>query len=234
MLRDVKLWFPASALFVLACSIGASTGWTTPITVQELGIGANETVYINSSTLGSNLHVYAGVVKLKVDGVKMDGFCIDPWHWSSSSALTYNLEPLADGPKNPTGTGSTGMTTTYATEIEQLWGKYYSPTMTNITAAALQIKIWELVDAAEPTGTFKLDSIDHYSSQVTALMSGMDTYLKSSPTPPAAHLYAVSGSGQDYVISAVPDAAPTLVLAALAGIALWLLRNRRRVHPLAV
>ncbi|HVU34431.1 MAG TPA: hypothetical protein VHE61_13430, partial [Opitutaceae bacterium] len=98
--------FPRFTPFVVGALVslaGAVVSRATPISVQEVGIGANETVYINSSTLGNNLHVYAGVVDLKVDNLSMQGFCIDPWHWSSGSTLTYNLEPLADAPKNPTG-----------------------------------------------------------------------------------------------------------------------------------
>ena len=59
-----------------------------PVTIAEVGVGANETVWINSSNLGNNLHVYAGVLKLTVDGVATNGFCIDPWHWSSGSPLS--------------------------------------------------------------------------------------------------------------------------------------------------
>src|SRR3954467_1511759 len=70
------------------------------VTIAESGVGANETVWINSSNLGNNLHVYAGVLKLTVNGVTTNGFCIDPWHWSSGSALSYQLEPLANAPKS--------------------------------------------------------------------------------------------------------------------------------------
>src|SRR3982751_6534031 len=73
------------------------------VSIAEAGVGANQTVWINSSSLGNNLHVYAGVLKLTVDGVATDGFCIDPWHWSSNSALPYELEPLANAPKSANG-----------------------------------------------------------------------------------------------------------------------------------
>lgn len=199
----------------------------TPITVQELGIGANETVFINSSTLGNNLHVYAGVVDLKVNGKSMQGFCIDPFHWSSSSPLTYNLEPLAAGPKNPTGSGSTGMGIEAAFQIEQLWHQYFTPSISNINAAALQIKIWEIVDAAEPGGTFALDSIDHDSAAVTAEINSMTTFLANNPHALPANLVAVSGSGQDYVIPNVADNGSTALLLAAAMGALLCFRRRQ-------
>src|SRR4051812_37429116 len=80
---------------ILAVSLRADT-----VSIVEAGVGANETVWINSSNLGGNLHVYAGVLKLQVDGVATNGFCIDPWHWSSNSALPYELESLANAPKS--------------------------------------------------------------------------------------------------------------------------------------
>ena len=62
--------------------MGAISLKASPVTVAEVGIGANETVYIDSSSLGNNQHVYAGVVDLLVNGIATNGFCIDPWHWS--------------------------------------------------------------------------------------------------------------------------------------------------------
>lgn len=199
----------------------------TPVTVQEVGIGANETVYINSSTLGNNLHVYAGVVDLLVNGVPTEGFCIDPWHWSASGPKAYNLEALGLAPKppGPMGPGA-------ALQIEQLWQQYYTPSITNIIAAALQIKIWEIVDAAIAGGTFALDSIDHDSSAVTAALNTMTTFLAQNPGAAAANLVAVSGpDGQDYVIpgSNVPDGGTTVALLGLGMVGLMAMRKKFRI-----
>ena len=78
---------PAAATAIIALAFTSISLQATPVTVEELGIGLNETVYISSTGLGDNLHVYAGLINLKVDGVATTGFCIDPWHWSLSGPI---------------------------------------------------------------------------------------------------------------------------------------------------
>ena len=187
------------------------------VIVSEVGVGANETVWISSSNLGSNLHVYAGVLKLNVDGIATNGFCIDPWHWSSGSALPYELESLADAPKSANNGSPNPMGASTALKIEQLWQQYYTDDISNVIAAALQIQIWQLVDLAVDNGTFQLLSIDGAdSAAVLAAMAGMDGFLSSNPNAPAANLVAVTGQGQDYVIPKVSDSGTTVILLGLA------------------
>lgn len=222
MLRFLASFF----CFALAAAFGPLVH-ATPIMVTELGIGANETVFINSSTLGSNLHVYAGVVKLDVGGSLMDGFCIDPWHWSASGPQLYNSIPLSVGPKDPTGSGMTGMGAGSAQQIEQLWLHYYSPTISNVNAAALQIKIWQIVDGAEPGGTFGLVSVDNDSAAVYTTLTNMTTFLATNPSAPSAQLRAVSGpNGQDYVVVSTPDSGATAVLLGFALLGLAAVRRK--------
>lgn len=198
----------------------------TPVTVQEIGIGANETVFINSTGaygLGSNLHVYAGVVDLKVNGIATTGFCIDPWHWSASGILPYNTEALDTAPKPP---GPMGLVA--ATEIKQLWQQYYTGPLDKITAAALQLEIWMLVDMGVSHGTtFHLDSIDHDSAAVLAKMTAMSNFLLTNPHAAQASLIAVTGRGQDYVIrGTVPDGGATVALLGLGLIGLIACRKK--------
>jgi hypothetical protein len=210
------------ALPLLAVAALAVTARATPVTVQELGIGANEIVTIKSSTLnsGNAVQVYAGIVKLKVDGVATDGFCIDPFHWSISGVQSYTLEPLQDAPKPPGPMGADA-----AKQVEQLWQMYYSAGMTNENAAGLQIAIWEIVSASPNVvasgNTFQLVSANDYgaASMIASLTS-------SSPT---ANLAAVTGPGQDYVIG-VPDGGSTALLLGmgLVGIALGFRRRQKR------
>ena len=199
------------------------------VMVSENGVGANETVRINSSNLGTNLHVYAGVLNLSVDGVATSGFCIDPWHWSSGSALPYNFESLDNAPKSANNNTANPMGASTAQQIEQLWQQYYAPGISNINAAALQIKIWQLVDLAVDNGTFSLLSIDGGdSAAVMAAIDGMSTFLTSNPHAPAANLVAVTGAGQDYVIPSVPDSGATVILLGLAFLAVGFAQTKFR------
>jgi hypothetical protein len=189
----------------------------TPVTVQELGIGANEIVTISSSTLGSNLSVYAGVVDLSVNGVPTDGFCIDPFHWSISGPQAYDLGPLAGAPKPP---GPMGDAT--ALKIEQLWQQYFTPSIGNTQAAGLQIAIWELVAGSVSGATFSLNSGNDYGA------GDMLAWVNNNPSAPSADLVGVSGPGQDYVIPNVPDGGLTAALLGIGLLALCLVRQRAK------
>ncbi|MGA3007768.1 MAG: VPDSG-CTERM sorting domain-containing protein [Opitutaceae bacterium] len=195
-----------------------------PVTVQEVGVGANEIVTITSSTLGTAT-VYSGVLDLLVNGTSTEGFCIDPWHWSASGPEAYSTESLSNAPKPAVGSTANPMGVTTATEIEQLWQNYYTPAISDTTAAALQIEIWELVDAAVTTGTFTLDSAP---GTVLSTLATMQTWLADNPGAPVAPLIAVTGPGQDYVIPipAVPDSGSTVALVGLGVIGLVAFRKK--------
>ena len=208
-------WFKSVA--VLGILAGAATAGATPINaviVQKLGIGANRIVNVTSSTLG-NADVFAGVVKLSVDKRLTDGFCIDPWHWSVGGPQPYLLIPLQDAPKQfgPMGTST-------AVKIEQLWGHFYSPTITDNQAAGLQIAIWELVDSAITAEWFHLNSPSDYGA------SDMLDWVNDNPTAPRARLVAVTGRGQDYAIPCVPDGGWTVVLVGIGLVGFCLFGRR--------
>ncbi len=163
------------------------------VSVQEMGIEANEVVNVSSSTLGNNLNVYAGAISVQFNGVTGVGFCIDPWHWSLNGVQTFNWESLSTGPKMADGMG-----VSTALEIEQLWDRYYSSTMSNSTAAGLQIAIWDLVTASISAQTggadwYTLNIGNDYGA------SAMISFVQTNPSLPAANLAAVTGAGQDYV-----------------------------------
>ncbi|HEY4300855.1 MAG TPA: VPDSG-CTERM sorting domain-containing protein [Candidatus Didemnitutus sp.] len=214
------------ATLVAGSSLVALSLRADPVTVQEVGVGANETVYINSTGpngLGTNLHVYAGVLDLKVDGVATAGFCIDPWHWSGSGPMAYQTEDLSLAPK----AALSGMGTTAATQIEQLWAAYYTPSISNVNAAALQIEIWTIVDNAIYGGTnFKLDLVDNSATDVTNAINSMANFLTTNQGAATADLIAVTGPGQDYVIARVPDGGVTLSMLGLGLVGLLAFRRK--------
>ena len=185
------------------------------VTVQELGVGPDEVVNITSSTLGT-ANVYAGINNLLVNGVATEGFCIDPFHWSLTGVQSYNTEALSLGPKTPGGP----MGTVKATEIEQLWAKYYSASMSPQNAAGLQVAIWEVVGSTTPADPnyFKVNGSDYGASL-------MLTWVNNNPGAPTANLLAVTGPGQDYVIP-VPDGGTTVMLLGEALCGLFIIRRK--------
>jgi hypothetical protein len=185
------------------------------VTVQETGIGASEVVNISSSYLGT-FNAYAGVLKLLVDGAPTDGFCIDPFHFSSSAPLTFEEVALGSAPKPPGPMGPEA-----ALVVEQLWAHFYSPAITNEQAAALQIAIWEVVDASIPTATFSINSFDYGASAMIA-------WVNANPGAEAADLIGLTGAGQDYVVQRIPDGGSSVVLLGLSFVGLVGLRRKLR------
>ena len=182
-----------------------------PITVTELGPGPTEIVNISSSTLGNYWWVYACIIDIEVNNTPTIGFCIDPWDWSGSGPMSYTAESLSAGPKLASGMGAAT-----ALQIEQLWQEFYTPDLSNSTAAGMQIAIWDLVSASISLQTngaswFTLNSGDDYGA------SSMISWVDAHPNSAAAALSAVSGPGQDYVVmSSVIPQPPTAAITAPA------------------
>ncbi len=178
-------------------------------TVDEFGTGPAEVATIYCTGVGT-VGVPAGILKLNVDGVIVAGFCIDPFHFSDGSMSGYQVVSLTSAPKDNL------MNATTALEVERLWASYYSPAMSAVNAAGLQIAIWELTGGSG----FKLVSKNDY---------GAAGFLNVVEDPgysgPVADLVALTGSGQDYAIQndsingpveSVPDVSSTLGLLALS------------------
>ena len=187
------------------------------ITVQEVGVNPYETPTISCTGIGNNITVYAGVNQLVVGGVAMNGFCIDPFHYSLASSSGYSYVPLTSAPKGYV------MSADVALDIQRLWGSYYSPSMTASSAAGLQIAIWELVGGSN----FTLNSANDFGA--AGYVSAVQDANYSGPV---ADLIALTGPGQDYVVAAitgnaspVPDGGATLILLGGALCGLCLLRR---------
>jgi hypothetical protein len=199
------------AVIVALGAFMASQSYTTQattVTVQELGVSPSQIANINVTGFYSG-GAYAGIVKLSVDGVAMDGFCIDPFHFSSSSPLTYTILPLENAPKAPGTMGAAKAET-----ISKLWAMAYSSTMSATAAAGLQIAIWETVGGA----SFSVSGSDYGAS---TLLNNVATYAGAG-----ANLIGLSGSGQDYVVQNVPDGGATAMLLGLGFLGLAAFRKR--------
>src|SRR2546423_2398744 len=116
-----------------------ATPSTHAVLVEDLGVRRGKPVHIALST-GFNGVVGAGIKSLRVDGVLMDGFCIDPFTRALSSSSGYSFVPLTQAPEAPWT-----LTASEATQISDLWAMFYSPDMRKKKAAGLQIAIWEIV-----------------------------------------------------------------------------------------
>ncbi len=183
-----------SALFSAVSLLGSAQA----VTVQELGVSPGETASISVAGFYTG-DVSVGILKLVVDGVAADGFCIDPYHFSLSSSSEYQFRSLADAPKLPGTMGAIK-----AEAVSKLWAMAYSPNMSSEEAAALQLAIWETIAG----DNFSVLGNDYGAS---FLLQRLESYSGNG-----ANLIALSGPGQDYV-TPVPDGGSTLIFLALAA-----------------
>src|SRR5437764_1987166 len=154
--------------------------------VEDFGIRKGAPVHISLSS-GFNGFVGAGIKKLQVDGVAMNGFCIDPFTMALHSSPGYKFVPLTKAPEAPWT-----LSASEATEISDLWAMFYKPMMKQKNAAGLQIAIWEIVGGDDFTVIGK-------SYGANRMLAALDSYSR-----PGARLIALTGPGQDYVVLTPP------------------------------
>lgn len=188
-----------SAMVATALLASILTPRIEAVMVKEVSVSPAQIVAVQIDNFYTG-NVYAGIVNLQVDGIATQGFCIDPFHFSSKSTLPYDLIALADAPKNFSG----GMDAIKADQISKLWGMAFSSSMNSSQAAAMQLAIWEIVAG----DLFTIKSATDYGA--AALVAQLGSYQG-----PKANLIALTGAGQDYVIATVPEAGATLILLGL-------------------
>ncbi len=204
-------------LILLAAASSSASSFTIGenLTVAEAGIQPNVVVDVTLSLYPSGSYAggaYAGINQLRINGSEIvNGFCIDPFHYSSGSALGYTVASVADAPKgdlnplspDPAGSG-TGMGTGSALLVETLWGSHYDPHMSANDAATLQLAIWDVVGGSTFSTTSGLNT------------TALQWIAAANQGGPRASLVALTGPGQDYIVESVPDAGSTLLLLGLA------------------
>ncbi len=220
----------------------ADTVYVTDVSTwsQAVVVNVDTSVNMGASYKNYNGGVYAGINTFDISttptgpATLQNGFCIDPYDFSfpENTQNAYTTEPLASAPKVPGG----GMGATTALAIEQLWANQYSPTMSAIAAAGLQLAIWELVAADQiDFGHFSIDSNQSTDGHSAVNQANADLkfvnfnsnteVLNPNPSEPVdANLVGITNpNGQDYVISGVPDGGFTFAMLGLtlAGLAVF-------------
>jgi len=176
--------------------------------------------------------VYAGIYNETINGVYTPSFCIDVAHdvYAGEVFHDYSYAALPDAPDTPAGP----MGASTAIAIEKLWAKYFTAAQADnsgVTAAALQVAIWETEGGGQLLGNggpgYTVTESD--GAGVSALVATMLGALPSL-TAEADLVAIVSPDGQSYVV-AVPEAttviAGALLLLPLGASTVRILRNRK-------
>jgi hypothetical protein len=101
-----------------------------------------------------------------------------------------------------------------ATDIEKLWAAYYSPSMDNLHAAALQVAIWEDIAANVGTYTITVSGNNPVTTEAATMLGSL-----SSLTAQADLQSLVSPDGQNYVVPFIaPVPEPTTAGCFLLGL----------------
>jgi hypothetical protein len=151
----------------------------------------------------------------------MLGFCIDMLQSPSYGSATYNVVPLP----MPTFIGAS-ITAAKADLLEELWGRYYSPTMTGQQAAQFQLAVWEIV--FETSGVYDISTgslrSNDYNWGTNMMLHSLDG------TGPTANLVALTNLQYQDMITNLAVPAPGVICLSNIGVAAvgWL-RSRRRL-----
>jgi hypothetical protein len=203
--RNMKIRYLQLAIMAAGLAGAMSAGATT---LTFSGVNPFEMVTLTVSSTSFSNGVYAGVYNLTVDGVATPSFCIDVTR-EISVGQTYNDYSYTDltlAPLSPAGP----MGSAAAADIEKLWAAYYSPSMNNQTAAALQVAIWMDVAAQVGTYTITVSGNDAVTTEAATMLGSL-----SGLTVQADLQGLVSPSGQNYVVP-VPE--PTTAGCFLLGL----------------
>lgn len=209
---------------------GYSTGHITP---SPYGTSTSAYVYVGGFQM-TNLSTTS--TDFASAGGSFVAWCVDPLHWLSTSAFTYNIGGTSDM------LSAGGFSASRISSLQNLADNYYSSVNDTTSSAAFQVATWSILYGTETAGSYSFASGSSFTatgldSSVSALAS---SYLSGLSTT-APHKYAINylydnsytgtagATTQDLVtFTALPVPEPETSLMMLAGIGLIGFKIKRR------
>ena len=168
-------------------------------TVTFVNVSPAQTVHLTDPWISTGAN--AGIYNLIVDGMATPSFCIDVADENSGNMFTdYYYTDLASAPLAPAGP----MGAIAATDIKKLWAAYYSPSMGDQDAAALQVAMWEDI-AANATSPYSItvDGNDPVTTKAADMLASLPNLTDQAELVGLVGPNGLSGE-QSYVV-AVPE-----------------------------
>lgn len=210
----------------------ASSLRANPVTVVNTGTSPGVTVSVDLPWIPYNADASAGVENLLINfgsgNVAVPGYCIDLYHFSSGSSLSYNIDQLAG---SPTANPPNAMGPAKADFIKEMWAQYYSPSLTDATkAGGFQLAIWGVLQGTITAGVVTPNWSWLGGGSATAATYGADAIinwanLNNGPLANVVGLNAVIVGAQSYGIPGVPDGGLTAALLGMGMLGLGLVRR---------
>jgi hypothetical protein len=175
-------------------------------------VGTHVTMTFNREGLGSSIkYTYDGVTETDFAGIyewvgvagnpaplnsPFQSFCIDINQWFDTGPYDFTTRRLEDAPNPNPDNGNLGMGTARADDLRRLWAQDRAHVVDNISAAAFQVAIWEIVSEKTPTygsptlnvtsGSFYIDTSTQLGRDIAAcatkfLGHASDTSLAGEP-----------------------------------------------------